>query len=91
MPGRAIVTKRPIFVNNYEPVYMPDIGSKGFKTVMIENGELTPGAVSDMAEVIYNPSLASEIAEHNYLLGQKYFSFDTLREKLEQLIVAAAM
>ena len=42
-----------------------------------------------MAEVIYNPSLASEIAEHNYLLGKKYFSFDTLREKLEQLIAAA--
>ena len=85
----AVLAKRPIFVNNYEPVYMPDIGSKGFKAVMIENGELTPGAVSDMAEVIYNPSLASEIAEHNYLLGQKYFSFDTLREKLEQLIAAA--
>ena len=85
----AVLAKRPIFVNNYEPVYMPDIGSKGFKTVMIENGELTPEAVGDMAEVIYNPSLASEIAEHNYRLGQKYFSFDTLREKLEQLIVAA--
>ena len=37
----AVLAKRPIFVNNYEPVYMPDIGSKGFKTVMIENGNLT--------------------------------------------------
>ena len=41
----AVLAKRPIFVNNYEPVYMPDIGSKGFKTVMIENAILTDAAV----------------------------------------------
>lgn len=82
----AVLARRPIFVNNYEPVYIPDIGSKGFKTVMIENGELSPEAVSAMAEVIYNPSLASEIAGYNYELGKKYFSFDTLRDKLDELI-----
>lgn len=85
----AVLARRPIFVNNYEPVYMPDIGSKGFKTVMIENGELNPDAVSAMAEVIYNPSLASEIAEYNYELGLRFFSYDTLREKLEELITLA--
>lgn len=85
----AVLAKRPIFVNNYEPVYMPDIGSKGFKTVMIENGELSPKDVRAMAEIIYNPSLAREIAEYNFELGKKYFSFDTLREKLEELISLA--
>ena len=72
---------------------MPDIGSKGFKTVMIENGELNSEAVSAMAEVIYNPALAAEIAEYNFELGRRFFSYDTLREKLELLIgkaVAAA-
>jgi len=82
----AVLARRPIFVNNYEPVYMPDIGSKGFKTVMIENCELTPEAVKEMAEVIYNPDLAGEIADYNFELGKKYFSLDTLREKLEELI-----
>ena len=89
----SVLARRPIFVNNYEPVYMPDIGSKGFKTVMIENGELIGEAVSAMAEVIYNPALAAEIAEYNFELGRRFFSYDTLREKLEQLIgkaVAAA-
>jgi glycosyltransferase involved in cell wall biosynthesis len=85
----AVLARRPIFVNNYEPVYMPDIGSKGFKTVMIEKGELNPEAVSTMAEIIYNPSLASEIAAYNYELGKKYFSYDTLRGKLEELISLA--
>lgn len=82
----AVLAKRPVFVNNYKPVFMPDIGSKGFHTVMIENGELTPEAVSAMAEIIYNPSLASQIADHNFELGKKYFSYDTLREKLQELI-----
>ncbi len=36
----ALAARVPIFVNNYEPVYWPDIGSKGFKTVQIENNEL---------------------------------------------------
>jgi glycosyltransferase involved in cell wall biosynthesis len=82
----AVLAKRPIFVNNYEPVYMPDIGNKGFKTVMIENGILTEEAVREMAEIIYNPDLAREIAEYNFELGKKYFSYDTLREKLDELI-----
>lgn len=82
----AVLAKRPIFVNNYEPVYQPDIGSKGFRTVMIENGELSQESVKQMAEIIYNPSLAKEIADFNFELGKKYFSYDTLREKLEELI-----
>jgi len=85
----AVLARRPIFVNNYEPVYLPDIGSKGFRTVMIEHGELNDKAVRDMAEIIYNPSLATEIAEYNFNLAKKYFSYHTLREKLEELIGAA--
>jgi glycosyltransferase involved in cell wall biosynthesis len=85
----AVLARRPIFVNDYEPVFMPDIGSKGFKTVMIENGELTDEAVSAMAEVIYNPDLATEMARFNFELGKKEFSYDTLREKLTQLISKA--
>ncbi len=85
----AVLAKRPIFVNNYEPVYMPDIGSKGFQTVMIENGELDQEAVQAMAELIYSPALATEMADYNFQLGKKYFSFDTLRKKLEELIARA--
>lgn len=85
----AVLAKRPIFVNNYEPVYMPDIGDRGFRTVMIDNSNLTDQAVAEMAEVIYNPALAEEIAGFNYELGKKFFSYDTLREKLEELISLA--
>lgn len=85
----SVLARRPIFVNNYEPVFMPDIGSKGFHTVMIEHGELNQEAVGAMAEIIYNPVLAAEMADYNYELGKKYFSYHTLREKLELLIGTA--
>ncbi|MDA3953982.1 MAG: glycosyltransferase family 4 protein [Bacteroidales bacterium] len=82
----AVLAKRPIFVNNYKPVYWPDIGSKGFKAVMLEDNVLTNNALKDMHEVIYNTQLNKEIAEYNYQLGKKLFSYVTLEEKLRQLI-----
>jgi len=81
----AILGKTPIFVNNYQPVFWPDIGSKGFKTVMIEDGKLTDDAIAEMDKIIHNEKLQKEIAEYNYNLGKLIFSFDVLREKLEIL------
>ncbi len=85
----AVLARRPVFVNNYEPVFMPDIGSKGFKTVMIEHGILTEEAVSQVSDVIYHPEKAVEIADYNYELGRNHFSYDTLRQKLEILLHSA--
>ncbi len=82
----SILAKTPIFVNNYKPVYWPDIGSKGFKTVMLEDNNLSDKAVADMHEIIFNPSLNKEVGEYNYDLGKKYFSYDTLEQKLQELI-----
>ena len=85
----AVLAKRPIFVNNYKPVYWPDIGSKGFKAVMLEDNVITNAALKEMQDVIYNTELNKEIAEYNYQLGKKYFSYDTLEEKLHELIDVA--
>ena len=85
----SVLAKRPIFVNNYKPVYWPDIGSKGFKAVMLEDNVITDKALKEMQEVIYNDKLNKEVAEYNFQLGKKYFSYDTLEEKLEELISIA--
>lgn len=85
----AVLARRPIFVNNYKPVFMPDIGSKGFKTVMLEENNLTGQAIEEIGEIIYQPELARQIADYNFELGKKYFSYETLREKLEELIEKA--
>jgi len=82
----AVLARKPIFVNNYKPVYWPDIGSKGFKTVMLEDNQITDNALKEIQEVIYNDTLNHEIGEYNFQLGKKYFSYDTLEEKLHALI-----
>ena len=78
----CVLAKKPIFVNNYKPVYWPEIGSKGFQTVMIEDNILTDEAVKKIDEIIHKPKLAHEIAEYNFDLGNKYFSYDVLEQKL---------
>lgn len=81
----SVIAKKPIFVNNYKPVFWPDIGSKGFRIVMLENNLLTDKAVAEIREILFNEKLSREIAEHNYELGKEHFSYDVLREKLPLL------
>ncbi|WP_397446310.1 glycosyltransferase [Polaribacter sp. R77954] len=81
----CVLAKKPIFVNNYKPVYMQDIGNKGFETVMTEDGILTNEKVQKMSDIIYNPKRCLEIGEYNFNLGKKHFSFDVLEEKLNSL------
>ena len=81
----SVLARTPIFVNNYKPVYWPDIGSKGFRAVMIEDGNLTDEAVSEIDQVVHDPALAREIAEHNFELGKKHFSYEVLEEMLTRL------
>jgi hypothetical protein len=39
-----------------------------------------------MKDIIYDEKLNREIGEHNYELGKKYFSYDTLQQKLQELL-----
>jgi glycosyltransferase involved in cell wall biosynthesis len=85
----AVLAKRPIFVNNYKPVYWPDIGSKGFRAVMLEENVITPKALEEIRKVIYDDEINRQVAEYNFQLGKKLFSFDTLEVKLGELIQKA--
>lgn len=81
----SILSKTPIFVNNYKPVYWPDIGSKGFETVMLDDNQLTDKNVTEIDKILHDKKLQKEMAEHNFNLGKLLFSYDVLREKLEIL------
>jgi glycosyltransferase involved in cell wall biosynthesis len=81
----AVLGKTPIFVNDYKPVYWPDIGSKGFEAVMIEDNKLTDKAITEIDKIIHDKKLQKDIIDHNYNLGKLIFSFEVLREKLEVL------
>ena len=81
----TVLAKKPIFVNDYKPVYSQDIGNKGFETVMITDSNLTPESVQQMSDIIYNPKRCLEIGEYNFNIGKKHFSYEVLEEKLSQL------
>ena len=81
----SVLAKKPIFVNNYKPVYMQDIGNKGFDTVMIEDSNLTNEKVQQMADIIYDPKRCREIGEYNFKVGKEHFSYEVLEQKLTEL------
>ena len=74
----AVLARVPVFVNDYEPVYGPDIGSKGFRTVEISGGRLTDEAVEQARAVLADPDLAASMAQHNFALGREHFSYESL-------------
>ncbi len=80
----AIYYRRPIMVNLYS-IYAYDIKPKGFRTVEID-GYVSDDAVSAVREIIENPELASEMADHNYALAHQFFSFEVLRKKLRAIM-----
>jgi glycosyltransferase involved in cell wall biosynthesis len=81
----TVLARKPIFVNNYEPVYWPDIGSLGFETVQIEDGFLTDAAVAEVDRIIHDPALQREITDHNFDIAREHFSYPVLEEKLNTL------
>ncbi len=83
----AVLARRPVFVNSYKPVYQRDIGALGFKTVQLEDNQLTPEAVDCVASILADPRERENLTEHNFALGRRHFSFDTLEDRLTELLV----
>ena len=86
----AVLARRPIFVNDYEPVYWPDIGSKGFDAVMIKGGRLTDDAVAAMRAIVVSGARQAEIGARNFELGRKHFSYDVLAGLLGKILADVA-
>ena len=49
---------------------------------MLEDNILTDQAVDEIDKIIHSPNLAKEIAEYNFELGKKHFSYHVLEQKL---------
>ncbi len=81
----AVCAKVPILVNNYKPVYWPDIGSLGFDTVMIEDGHLSDAAVAKARDLLRDPERRQRSVDHNHALGREHFSYEALERLLEPL------
>jgi len=84
----AIYFRLPVLVNRY-PVYVADIGPLGFEFVEID-GQVTEGAVRAMRALVDDPVRRQQIAEANYRLAAKHFSYQVVEERLRPLIESFA-
>lgn len=81
----AIYYRKPILVNNYS-VYSFDIRPKGFKTIELD-GYINESTVETTRKILSDPALAKSMADHNYNLALKFFSFEILNQKLKSLLI----
>ncbi len=80
----TIYYRRPIVMSTYE-IFQRDIRPKGFKVIGFE-GFITDATVKQARAVLQNPELAREMAEHNYELGRRYYSYEVLEGRLAMLL-----
>jgi glycosyltransferase involved in cell wall biosynthesis len=80
----TVFYKRLAVVNRY-PVYNADIKPLGFRFIELD-GFVDPGAVEQVKALINKPDEVRDMVETNFQLGDKYFSFIVLEEKLREVI-----
>lgn len=81
----AVYFRKPILVNRYS-IYTFDIKPKGFKAVEID-GYVTDEAVDQTRALIEDRTLREAMVETNYRLGETFFSYEVLHDKLMNLMV----
>ena len=81
----AVYFRKPILVNRYS-IYTFDIKPKGFSAVEID-GYVTDEAVDQTRALLQDEQLREKMVEANYVLGEKYYSYEVLHDKLMNLMV----
>jgi glycosyltransferase involved in cell wall biosynthesis len=80
----AVYFRRPILVNDYT-IYSLDIKPKGFRAIDFD-GFITDETVDQVRKVLENPSMVRDMAEHNYQLAKRYYSYAFLEHQLQALL-----
>jgi glycosyltransferase involved in cell wall biosynthesis len=81
----AIWFKKPILVNRYS-IFQRDIEPLDFDIVVMEN-YVTQHTVDTVRTLIENPDAVEILADRNYELGRKFFSFKLLEQRLYQVLM----
>jgi hypothetical protein len=64
---------------------MPSTSSPGFRRHQLD-GFITDEAVAQVVYILKNPGIAAEMAEHNYQLAKRFYSFAFLEHRLQGLL-----
>jgi len=80
----AIYFKKPILVNRYK-IFMDDIEPKGFDLVSMD-GVLTGEVVKKIQHIVNDKEKREKMADKNYLLALKHYSYSSLRKQLASIM-----
>ena len=80
----AIYFRKPVLVNCYS-VYMADIAPLGFEFVEVD-GWITDESLSEVRRLLDDPDRCRILADSNYELARRHFSYEVLADALEQLL-----
>ena len=80
----TVYYRRPIVISTYE-IFKTDILPKGFRVIGFED-YLEKETVDKARSILLDPSIGEEMAEHNYKLGQRYYSYRTLEANLATIL-----
>jgi glycosyltransferase involved in cell wall biosynthesis len=81
----ALWFKKPILVNRYS-IFQQDIEPLEFDVAIMEN-YVTGETVNTVRALIENPDSTEMMAERNFALGRKFFSFKLLEQRLHQVLM----
>ena len=81
----AIWFKKPILVNRYS-IFQQDIEPVDFDVVIMEN-YVTPETVDTVRAILESPDAIEVMAEKNYELARRYFSYQILEQRLHQVLM----
>jgi len=80
----AIYFKKPIMVNNYS-IYSFDIKPKGFDVIEMDDF-ISQATIEETRRVLQSPERIKEMAETNYALALRYYSYKILEIKLDDIL-----
>jgi mannosylglucosylglycerate synthase len=80
----AIYFKKPLVVNRY-PVFIADIEPLGFNLCLID-GFITGGTIRTIEETLADTAQLARMADRNYGLAARHFSFEKLDELLRSVM-----
>ena len=80
----TIYYRRPLVINTYE-IFRTDIQPKGFEVIGFE-GFLQNKTIEAARQCLLNPEIGQQMAEHNYEIGRRYYSFTSLESQLVSLL-----
>jgi len=81
----AVYYRRPLLMNSYV-IFKMDIQPKGFRFVTFDD-YIDQGCVERARQILQNPELTREMVDHNFDLGQRYFSYNILENHLRTILL----